>query len=47
MHVVVVTSPENMRRIEEIKGNLKKLSDPRGLSTDEAKRITDATPLAA
>ncbi|HVG29262.1 MAG TPA: M14 family zinc carboxypeptidase [Pyrinomonadaceae bacterium] len=47
MHVVVVTAPENLRRIDEIKGNLKKLSDPRGLSADEAKRITDATPLAA
>ncbi|MCA1630937.1 MAG: hypothetical protein LC774_11480, partial [Acidobacteria bacterium] len=47
MHVVVVTAPENLRRLEEIKGNLRKLSDPRGLSADEAKRITDATPLAA
>lgn len=47
MHVVVVTSPENLRRIDEIKGNLKKLSDPRGLGTEEAKRITDATPLVA
>jgi hypothetical protein len=47
MHVVVVTSPENLRRIDEIKGNLKKLSDPRGLNPDEAKRIVDSTPLVA
>ncbi|HEX8163264.1 MAG TPA: M14 family zinc carboxypeptidase [Pyrinomonadaceae bacterium] len=47
MHVVVVTAPENLRRIDEIKGNLKKLSDPRGLSADEARRIADSTPLAA
>jgi hypothetical protein len=47
MHVVVVTSPENLRRIDEIKGNLKKLSDPRGLSAEEAKRITDSTPVVA
>jgi hypothetical protein len=47
MHVVIVTSPENLRRIDEIKGNLKKLSDPRGLSTDEAKRLVDQTPLVA
>ncbi|MDT7605439.1 MAG: hypothetical protein QOF61_3436, partial [Acidobacteriota bacterium] len=45
MHVVVLTAPENLRRIDEIKGNIKKLSDPRGLSADEAKRITDATPI--
>jgi hypothetical protein len=45
MHVVVLTAPENLRRIDEIKGNIKKLSDPRGLPADEAKRITDATPI--
>ncbi|MFL6230195.1 MAG: M14 family zinc carboxypeptidase [Pyrinomonadaceae bacterium] len=45
MHVVVLSAPENLRRIDEIKANIKRLSDPRGLSAAEAKRITDATPV--
>jgi hypothetical protein len=45
MHVVVVTAPENLRRIDEIKANIKRLSDPRGLSSDEAQRLVQSTPL--
>jgi hypothetical protein len=45
MHVVVLTAPENLRRLDEIKANIKRLSDPRGLSSDEAQRLVQATPL--
>ncbi|HEY0080806.1 MAG TPA: M14 family zinc carboxypeptidase [Pyrinomonadaceae bacterium] len=45
MHVVVVTSPENMARLDEIKRNMARLSDPRGLAPDEAQRLIASTPL--
>ncbi|HEX8282097.1 MAG TPA: M14 family zinc carboxypeptidase [Pyrinomonadaceae bacterium] len=45
-HVVAVSAPENIARLDEIKANLKKLSDPRGLSADEARRLTSTTPVA-
>jgi hypothetical protein len=45
MHAVILTAPENLRRIDEIKANVKRLSDPRGLSTDEASRIVQSTPV--
>ena len=45
-HVVAVSAPENIARLDEIKANLKKLSDPRTLSPDEARQITSTTPVA-
>jgi hypothetical protein len=42
MHLVVMSSPENMRRINEIKSNIRRLSDPRGLSQTEAQNIISA-----
>lgn len=45
-HVVAVSAPENIARLDEIKSNLKKLSDPRTLSQEEARRLTATTPVA-
>ncbi|MDT7809448.1 MAG: hypothetical protein QOJ70_3261 [Acidobacteriota bacterium] len=45
-HVVAVSSPENIARLDEIRGNLKRLSDPRGLSDAEAQRLISTTPVA-
>jgi Zinc carboxypeptidase len=45
-HVVAVSSPENIARLDEIKSNLKRLADPRTLSPEEARRLTSTTPVA-
>lgn len=45
-HVVAVSAPENIARLDEIRANLKKLSDPRTLSPEEARRLTSTTPVA-
>ncbi|HWS90904.1 MAG TPA: M14 family zinc carboxypeptidase [Pyrinomonadaceae bacterium] len=45
-HVVAVSAPENIARLDEIKANLKRLSDPRTLSAEEARRISANTPVA-
>jgi hypothetical protein len=45
-HVVAISSPENIARLDEIKANLKRLSDPRGLSQSEAQRLISSTPVA-
>jgi hypothetical protein len=44
-HLVAVSSPENIARLEEIKGNLKRLSDPRGLSDEQVRRVISTTPV--
>jgi hypothetical protein len=44
-HVVAVSAPENIARLDEIKANLKKLSDPRTLSAEESSRLTSTTPV--
>jgi len=44
-HVVAISSPENIARLEEIKANMKRLSDPRGLSEAEAQRLISSTPV--
>jgi hypothetical protein len=46
-HLVAVTAPENLRRIDEIRANIRKLSDPRTTSAEEAQRITANTPIVA
>jgi len=45
-HVVAVSSPENIARLDEIKGNLRRLSDPRTLPEAEARRLASQTPVA-
>lgn len=44
-HLVAVSSPENIARLDEIKANLRLLADPRGLSDQEARRLTSSTPV--
>ncbi|HLL77519.1 MAG TPA: M14 family zinc carboxypeptidase, partial [Pyrinomonadaceae bacterium] len=44
-HLVAVTAPENLRRIDEIRANVRKLSDPRTTTAEEAQRITANTPI--
>lgn len=47
MHLVVITAPENLRRLEEIRADIRKLTDPRATGTEEARRIVAQTPLVA
>ncbi|HEX8191037.1 MAG TPA: M14 family zinc carboxypeptidase [Pyrinomonadaceae bacterium] len=44
-HVVAVSAPENIARLDEIKADLKRLSDPRALPAEEARRLASATPV--
>ncbi|MCA1613550.1 MAG: hypothetical protein LC800_05205 [Acidobacteria bacterium] len=44
-HVVAITAPENLRRIDEIKANVRRLADPRSTSPGEAGRIAANTPV--
>jgi hypothetical protein len=44
-HVVAVSSPENIARLDEIRANMKRLSDPRGLPESEAQRLITSTPV--
>ena len=46
-HIVAISSPENMRRLDEIKSNNAKLFDPRTTSPSEASRIAAENPLIA
>ena len=41
---LVITGPENMQRLEEIRRNALKLSDPRGVDAAELKRLVEQTP---
>jgi hypothetical protein len=43
----VVTSPENHARIDEIRADLGRLHDPRGLASADAERIVGSSPAAA
>src|SRR5918997_1176007 len=42
-HVVAISSPENIARLDEIKANMRRLADPRGLSNEEAQRLVSTT----
>jgi hypothetical protein len=44
-HVVAISSPENIARLDEIKANLRRLSDPRSLSEAEAQQLIASTPV--
>jgi Zinc carboxypeptidase len=46
-HIVAISSPQNIGRLDEIKANNKKLTDPRALSANEAKQIAQNNPLFA
>ena len=43
----VITSEKNLARLDEIKANLARLADPRGLSDADAQRLIEATPPVA
>jgi hypothetical protein len=45
MHIVAISSPENIARIDEIRGNIKKLSDPRTISATDAQNLIAKTPI--
>jgi len=45
MYLLVISSPENLSRLDEIRGNIKKLTDPRITSESEAKRIAESNPI--
>jgi hypothetical protein len=45
-HVVAVSAPENIARLDEIRSNLKRLADPRTLPEAEARRLASTTPVA-
>ncbi|HKY05968.1 MAG TPA: M14 family zinc carboxypeptidase, partial [Blastocatellia bacterium] len=45
LYLAVVTAPENLARLDEIKANIAKLADPRRLSEAEADQIARSTPI--
>jgi hypothetical protein len=44
---VIIASPENLKNIEQIRGDLAKLADPRELSSGDADRIVKSSPAVA
>jgi hypothetical protein len=44
LYLVVISSPENLLRLDEIKTNSRKLSDPRKLNIAEMEKIIKSTP---
>lgn len=44
-HVVAISSPENIARLDEIKSNMARLSDPRRTSQSEAQTIITNSPM--
>lgn len=44
MHLVAISAPENLQRLDEIKANIARLTDPRPTTNDEAQRIISTTP---
>src|SRR3954470_17760512 len=47
MHLVAVSAPENIQRLDEIKANIARLADPRKTSAAEAQTIAQANPAIA
>ncbi|MCP9494709.1 MAG: M14 family metallopeptidase [Pyrinomonadaceae bacterium MAG19_C2-C3] len=45
MHLIAISSPENIARLDSIKANVKRLSDPRTTAQTEANTIVEQTPL--
>lgn len=46
-HLIAISSPENIARIDEIKANIARLTDPRKTSPTEANTIAQNTPAIA
>ena len=46
-HVIAISAPENMARLDEIRANTAKLADPRTTTRAEAERIAQTTPATA
>ena len=46
-HIVAISSPENIARLDEIRGNIARLSDPRKTSASEANSIIQNNPMIA
>lgn len=46
-HIVAISSPENMARLDDIKAQNARLADPRGISASEAARIAENNPSIA
>jgi len=44
MYIIVISSPDNMKRLEEIRTTIKRLTDPRKISEAEARKIAIETP---
>lgn len=47
LYLVVVSSPENLTRLDEIRANIRKLSDPRSVNDQEADKIIKTNPAIA
>ncbi len=45
--LVVITAPENLRRLEEVRTTIERLRDPRTLAADAARAIAASTPAVA
>ena len=45
MHLVAISSPENIARLSEIRNGIKRLADPRSVSQSEAERIIASMPV--
>lgn len=45
MHLVAVSAPENIQRLDEIRANIARLADPRKTSAEEAERLISSTPI--
>src|SRR4051812_37783282 len=43
MHLVAISAPENMQRLDEIKANISRLADPRRTGAEEAQRLISST----
>jgi hypothetical protein len=46
-HLVAISAPENMARIDEIRGNIARLADPRRTSQSDANSLIQNTPAVA
>ncbi|MDT4966163.1 MAG: hypothetical protein QOJ64_900 [Acidobacteriota bacterium] len=44
MHLVAISAPENIQRLDEIKANIGRLADPRRTTPEEAQRIISSSP---
>jgi hypothetical protein len=45
LYLIIVSAPENLARLDEIKADLGKLADPRKLKGDEADKVARSTPV--